>query len=196
MPQGRDPAAPLISEFVRRPGSGRPPPATPDVLTGRECEVLTLVARGWPGAEIAERLYLSPATAETHVGRLRTSSRRATGPGSSSSPARPGWSPRAGHRPRRSRPFPRDGRTICLPGNPHHRDQPAPPRRDHEITVALRRIAGDRVVPALWSSLVRRKSQMTFPVHARRSAHRRQRKGHGLPVCCPDPPGRLAIPDR
>jgi DNA-binding NarL/FixJ family response regulator len=62
----------LISEFVRRPASDRPPPATLDALTSREREVLTLVARGWSNAEIAERLYLSPATAKTHVGRLLT----------------------------------------------------------------------------------------------------------------------------
>ena len=60
----------LIGEFARRPESDRPPPATLDVLTDREREVLTLVARGWSNAEIAERLYLSAATAKTHVGRL------------------------------------------------------------------------------------------------------------------------------
>ena len=60
----------LISEFVRRPDTDRPPPATLDVLTGREREVLALVARGWSNAEVAEHLYLSPATAKTHVGRL------------------------------------------------------------------------------------------------------------------------------
>jgi len=60
----------LIGEFARRPESDRPAPATLEVLTDREREVLTLVARGWSNAEIAERLYLSAATAKTHVGRL------------------------------------------------------------------------------------------------------------------------------
>ena len=40
------------------------------MLTGREREVLALVARGWSNAEVAEHLYLRPATAKTHVGRL------------------------------------------------------------------------------------------------------------------------------
>jgi len=61
----------LIGEFERRPKSDRPPPATLEVLTDREREVLTLVARGWSNAEIADRLYLSAATAKTHVGRLQ-----------------------------------------------------------------------------------------------------------------------------
>jgi DNA-binding NarL/FixJ family response regulator len=60
----------LIGEFARRPESDRPPPATLEVLTDRERGVLTLVARAWSNAEIAERLYLSAATAKTHVGRL------------------------------------------------------------------------------------------------------------------------------
>ena len=47
-------------------------PAGLHELTDREREVLALVARGWSNAEIAERLYLSPATAKTHVGRLLT----------------------------------------------------------------------------------------------------------------------------
>jgi len=41
-----------------------------DVLTDREVEVLTLVARGLSNAEIGQRLYVSPATAKTHVARL------------------------------------------------------------------------------------------------------------------------------
>ena len=60
----------LIREFVRRPEGDRAPPGALNTLTDREREVLALVARGWSNAEIAERLYLSPATAKTHVGRL------------------------------------------------------------------------------------------------------------------------------
>ena len=38
----------LISEFIRRPDSDRPAPATLDVLTAREREVLTLVTGAGP----------------------------------------------------------------------------------------------------------------------------------------------------
>ena len=39
------------------------------MLTDREREVTTLVAGGLTNDEIAERLYVSPATARTHVSR-------------------------------------------------------------------------------------------------------------------------------
>jgi DNA-binding CsgD family transcriptional regulator len=43
-----------------------------DVLTVREREVLLLVAQGLSNQEIADSLFMSPATAKTHVSRLLT----------------------------------------------------------------------------------------------------------------------------
>jgi DNA-binding NarL/FixJ family response regulator len=60
----------LIAEFVSRPAGRRGPPAELDELTGREREVLALVAAGLTNDEIAERLVISPATAKTHVSRI------------------------------------------------------------------------------------------------------------------------------
>jgi DNA-binding NarL/FixJ family response regulator len=61
----------LIAEFARR---AKPPAATAalDALTDREREVLTLVAGGLTNDEIAGQLFLSPATARTHVSRVIT----------------------------------------------------------------------------------------------------------------------------
>ncbi len=56
----------LISEFASR--AQQPPPRL-DHLTGREREVTALVAEGLSNDEIAALLYLSPATAKTHVNR-------------------------------------------------------------------------------------------------------------------------------
>lgn len=67
----------LIREFAthgqpaagtRVPGQGRRLAG----ITDREREVLTLVARGMSNSEIAAHLFISPATAKTHVARLLT----------------------------------------------------------------------------------------------------------------------------
>ena len=61
----------VISTFVgKRPAAslGRHPGL--DTLTEREREVLELVAEGYNNDELAERLYISKATARTHVGHI------------------------------------------------------------------------------------------------------------------------------
>jgi DNA-binding NarL/FixJ family response regulator len=61
----------LVEEFAAR--AKTPRPATElDVLTDREREVMALAAGGLTNDEIAGRLYLSPATARTHVSRAMT----------------------------------------------------------------------------------------------------------------------------
>lgn len=61
----------LIAEYSARAKQPRPA-AELDVLTDREREVMTLVAGGLNNDEIAQRLYMSPATARTHVSRAMT----------------------------------------------------------------------------------------------------------------------------
>jgi DNA-binding NarL/FixJ family response regulator len=61
----------LIGAFATQT---REPQRTPalDSLTEREREVMGLVAEGLSNDEIAERLYVSPMTAKTHVSRAMT----------------------------------------------------------------------------------------------------------------------------
>lgn len=58
---------------VPRPGRDRtavPPGLRALGVTGRELEVLRLVAHGSTNIDVAARLHLSPRTVETHVGNL------------------------------------------------------------------------------------------------------------------------------
>ncbi|MDH2443705.1 response regulator transcription factor [Amnibacterium sp. CER49] len=61
--------------LLERAAAGLRAPERPerlDVLTEREREVLAQVGRGLTNDEIAQRLFLSPLTAKTHVSRILT----------------------------------------------------------------------------------------------------------------------------
>ena len=60
----------LLEEFVRRPAGSASSVPWLSTLTARETEVLGAVARGLSNTEIADTLFMSPATAKTHVSRL------------------------------------------------------------------------------------------------------------------------------
>jgi DNA-binding NarL/FixJ family response regulator len=59
----------LIQEFVARPARQSVAPERLSALTDREREVMALVAEGLTNDEIGQRLFMSPATARTHVSR-------------------------------------------------------------------------------------------------------------------------------
>jgi DNA-binding NarL/FixJ family response regulator len=58
----------LIEEFAARTQEPRPS-AGLERLTDREREVMALAAEGLSNDEISKRLFVSPATAKTHVSR-------------------------------------------------------------------------------------------------------------------------------
>jgi DNA-binding NarL/FixJ family response regulator len=62
----------LVSEFAARAKQSGGPGVALAELTAREREVMALVAEGLTNAEIGERLFMSPATARTHVSRILT----------------------------------------------------------------------------------------------------------------------------
>ena len=61
----------LIEDFVSRPIKSVADPRL-DQLTNREREVLAAVAKGLSNAELADALFMSHATAKTHVSHLLT----------------------------------------------------------------------------------------------------------------------------
>jgi len=60
----------LIAHFLHSAPDRSQPAERLAVLTDREREVLTLIARGRSNAEIAQDLYLSASTVSTHIGRI------------------------------------------------------------------------------------------------------------------------------
>jgi DNA-binding NarL/FixJ family response regulator len=59
----------VVEEFARQRPAPGPPPALAE-LTGREREVLQLLARGLSNPEICQRLVIGEATTKTHVARI------------------------------------------------------------------------------------------------------------------------------
>ena len=62
----------LIRRSLAAPESSAPARVLPTDLTERETEILALVGRGRSNDEIAAALFISPATAKTHINRAMT----------------------------------------------------------------------------------------------------------------------------
>lgn len=63
-------AGKLLSEFRQSGGRADTNATANDELTERELEVLRLIAAGHSNREIADRLYISEATVQTHVSNI------------------------------------------------------------------------------------------------------------------------------
>ena len=79
----RSRAAAAVGESYLNPRLGariasEPPPGPPDDLSNREVDVLRLIALGHTNAEIAEQLYLSVRTVETHRSHIQQKLRLST----------------------------------------------------------------------------------------------------------------------
>lgn len=60
----------LVERFVAQRSAVVAVPGAPATLTGREREVLVMIARGSSNDDIAATMFLSPATVKTHISRI------------------------------------------------------------------------------------------------------------------------------
>jgi len=60
----------LIGHFAAQPAQGPSIVPSLDALTGREVEILTLIATGLSNQEISQQLFISEGTVKTHIGRI------------------------------------------------------------------------------------------------------------------------------
>ena len=61
-----------MEEFAKQPEPQAPLIVLPSDLTDRETEALRLLANGMSNREIAKHMFISEATAKTHVSRVLT----------------------------------------------------------------------------------------------------------------------------